>query len=433
MARVVVVGGGLGGCASAMRLAKLGHDVTVVESLPTVGGAVGTIEEEGFVWDAGPSTTAMPAVLRDLFRKSGRPLERELELVPVEPLREHRFSDGTRLTLPSGSRAAQIDAVDEALGSGRGQRWADYVHGFAETWDLLRRDYFERAWSDEVGDRKTKDLLRSRLMLHKAVQKAFKDERLRTLAMHHAVQGGHDPRNVPAWMGLVDYLEQSFGTWTVPGGFGRLAALLAKRLEERGVTVLTGTVSDVVMGPSAPVAVRIDDGEIGTDLVVVAMDPRRLPALAAYVERTMPSIPPTVTHLGLSHEVPDLPRELVVHDDYVVTVRTDGQAPPGKAAWTLLGRGKLSEDIVVALARRKIDVRDAVEVRVDRSPRQLVEHYSGSPYGVLWQGRATVRDRLGTTTPLPGVYVAGAHTGGGGSVPFVGLTAALVAEAIGPA
>jgi UDP-galactopyranose mutase len=114
-------------------------------------------------------------------------------------------------------------------------------------------------------------------------------------------------------------------------------------------------------------------------------------------------------------------------------VRTDGQAPPGKAAWTLLGRGKLSEDIVVALARRKIDVRDAVEVRVDRSPRQLVEHYSGSPYGVLWQGRATVRDRLGTTTPLPGVYVAGAHTGGGGSVPFVGLTAALVAEAIGPA
>jgi UDP-galactopyranose mutase len=433
MARVVVVGGGLGGCASAMRLAKLGHDVTVVEPLPTLGGAVGTIEEEGFVWDAGPSTTAMPAVLRDLFRKSGRPLERELELVPVEPLREHRFSDGTRLTLPSGSRAAQIDAVDEALGSGRGQRWADYVHGFAETWDLLRRDYFERAWSDEVGDRKTKDLLRSRLMLHKAVQKAFKDERLRTLAMHHAVQGGHDPRNVPAWMGLVDYLEQSFGTWTVPGGFGRLAALLAKRLEERGVTVLTGTVSDVVMGPSAPVAVRIDDGEIDTDLVVVAMDPRRLPALAAYVERTMPSIPPTVTHLGLSHEVPDLPRELVVHDDYVVTVRTDGQAPPGKAAWTLLGRGKLSEDIVVALARRKIDVRDAVEVRVDRSPRQLVEHYSGSPYGVLWQGRATVRDRLGTTTPLPGVYVAGAHTGGGGSVPFVGLTAALVAEAIGPA
>jgi UDP-galactopyranose mutase len=131
--------------------------------------------------------------------------------------------------------------------------------------------------------------------------------------------------------------------------------------------------------------------------------------------------------------VPDLPREVVVHDEYVVTLRTDGHAPPGKSAWTLTGRGKLSEDLVVALARKKIDVRDAVELRVDRSPRDLVEELSGSPSGVLWQGRATVGDRLGTRTPLPGVYAAGAHTGGGGWVPFVGLTAALVAEEVGPA
>jgi UDP-galactopyranose mutase len=147
----------------------------------------------------------------------------------------------------------------------------------------------------------------------------------------------------------------------------------------------------------------------------------------------MPAIPPTVTHLGLSRGVPDLPREVVVHDEYVVTVRTDGTAPPGKAAWTLLGRGRLSEDLLTALARKGLDVRDAVETRVDRSPRELVEHYSGSPAGVLWQGRATVRDRIGTRTPLPHVYAAGAHTGGGAWVPFVGLSAAVVAEAVGPA
>jgi UDP-galactopyranose mutase len=88
---------------------------------------------------------------------------------------------------------------------------------------------------------------------------------------------------------------------------------------------------------------------------------------------------------------------------------------------------------VVALARKKIDVRDAVEVRGARAPRALGGELSGSPCGVLWQGRSTVTDRLGTRTPLPGVYAAGAHTGGGGWVPFVGLTAALVAEEIGPA
>jgi len=434
MARVVVVGGGLGGTASAARLAKLGHEVTLVEHLATLGGAIGFVEQDGFRWDAGPGATALPAVLRDLFRKSGRPLEREAELVPVEPIREHRFEDGTRLALPSGSRAAQKDAVDDALGSGLGTQWVDYVHDQAPVWDRLRRDVFEHPYEPGRGDKETADLLRSRLMMHKAVTKRFRDKRLRTLALHHVIQGGHDPRNVPAWFGLVDYLEQNFGTWTFPGGFGTLATLLNKRLGERGVTVLTSTTAkDVVMASHGPQAVATTHGEVDADVVVVAIDPRRLPALAPYVQRSMPALPPAVTHLGLSTELPDLPREVVVHDEYVVTVRTDGSAPPGKSAWTLQGRGKLSEDLVVALARKKIDIRDAIEVRVDRSPRDLVEQLSGSPCGVLWQGRATVTDRLGTRTPLPGVYAAGAHTGGGGWVPFVGLTATLVAEEIGPA
>ena len=434
MARVVVVGGGLAGSASAVRLAKLGHDVTLVEALPHVGGAVGIVEQDGFSWDTGPAATAMPAVLRDLFRKSGRPLEKEVDLVPVDPLREHRFRDGTRLALPSGSRAAQLAAVDDALGAGLGQQWVDYVHDFAEPWDRLRRDWFERPYTEGRAAKEAEQLLRSRTALHKAVTRRFKDQRLRVLATHHAVQGGHDPRNVPAWMGLVDYLEQNFGTWTFPGGFGTLAGLLAKRLDERGVSVLTSTTAqDIEMGPSGPVAVRTDQGPVDADRVVVAVDPRRLPALARYVGRTMPAIPPTVTHLGLSHGVPDLPREVVIHDEYVVTIRTDGRAPDGKAAWTLVGRGTVSEDLVVALARKKLDVRDAIEVRLDRSPRELVEQWSGSPSGVLWQGRATIGDRLGTVTPLPHVHAAGAHTGGGGWVPFVGLSAAVVAEQIGPA
>src|SRR6478736_8382139 len=138
MSRVVVLGGGFGGTAAAARLAKQGHDVTLVERRDRLGGALGFVERDGFRWDSGPASTALPAVLRDLFRKSGRPLEREAELVPVEPLREHRFEDGTRLSLPSGSRAAQQEAVDEALGTGLGSQWVDYVHDQAPVWDRLR-------------------------------------------------------------------------------------------------------------------------------------------------------------------------------------------------------------------------------------------------------------------------------------------------------
>ena len=434
MSRVVVVGGGLGGAAAAARLAKLGHHVTLIERLDHVGGALGYVESEGYRWDSGPTATALPAVLRDLFRKSGRPLERELELVPLDPMREHRFEDGSVLPLPSGSRAAQHDAIESALGKGLGDRWLEYTHGFADTWNLLRRDYLERLWSPEHSGRETRAILSSRTSMHRQVTKAFKDERLRALAWHHAVMEGHDPRNVPAWAGMMSYVEQNFGVWTVPGGMGAFGAALTKRLAERRVDLrLSTTVGDLVVRDGLVVGVETDSGAIDADVVVCAIDPRRLPRLEPMVRRTMPALPPVVSHLGLRGDVPDLPHEVVLHGDPSIVVRTNGSAPSGGAAWTLLGRGRLAEDIVTALARRGIDVRAALEVRIDRSPRELVETWGGSPYGVLWQGRTTVERRAGTTTPWPNVFCAGAHATPGAGVPFVGLGAALVAQAVGKA
>ena len=119
MTRAVVVGGGFGGMAAAARLAKLGHEVTLLERSSGLGGALTTEHLDGFAWDAGPSSTLLPAVIRDLFRKSGRPLEREVDLVPLDLVREHRFEDGSRVRLPGGSRAAQLAAFDE-LGPGLG-------------------------------------------------------------------------------------------------------------------------------------------------------------------------------------------------------------------------------------------------------------------------------------------------------------------------
>jgi UDP-galactopyranose mutase len=85
------------------------------------------------------------------------------------------------------------------------------------------------------------------------------------------------------------------------------------------------------------------------------------------------------------------------------------------------------------LARHGLDVRDQVVTRVDLSPRDLVSRWGGTPLGVLWQGRRTVRQRLGPRTPIPGVYAAGSHATPGSGLPYVGLSAALVAQVVGPA
>jgi phytoene dehydrogenase-like protein len=433
MARVVVVGGGFAGAAAAARLAKLRHAVTLVERRDRIGGALGFVERDGYRWDAGPTATALPAVLRDLFRKSGRPLERELELVPVEPVREHRFADGSVLAMPSGSRAAQLEAVDAALGPGLGRQWVDHVHGFAETWDVLRRNVLERPWSPEHADPRATALLRSRSTLLREVTRSLRDERLRAVALLAARLDGHDPRDVPAWVGTWAYVEQNFGVWTVPGGLGALAGAMARRLDERRVDVRLGTVvRDLRLAGDRVLGVDTDDGPLDADVVVVAVDPRGLPALAHHVSRAMPALPPFVTHVGLAGDVPALPHEVVLHGDPTLVVRTGGTAPEGGAAWTVLARGRLAEDLLVALARAGLDVRGQVQVRVDRSPREQVEELAGSPYGVLWQGRATVRRTL-RPAPYAGVVTVGAHATTGADLPHVGLSAAVAAERIGPA
>ena len=60
MSSIIVIGGGIAGLASAALLAKDGHEVTLLEGRPDVGGRAGTWERDGFRFDLGPSWYLMP-------------------------------------------------------------------------------------------------------------------------------------------------------------------------------------------------------------------------------------------------------------------------------------------------------------------------------------------------------------------------------------
>src|SRR4051794_48451 len=428
MARVVVIGGGFGGLASALRLAKLGHDVTLVEPAE-LGGALVPVFADGFAWDT-VTHTLLPAVVRDLFRKTGRPLERELELSQLDCLREHWFDDGTALVLSAG-RAAQLEAV-ESWGPGLGERWLAHVDAYADDWEVIRRQYAEVPWNPAHVSRELAARLDSRESLSKRLRR-LPDERLRLVGAHPFAADGHDPRDVPAWAGLTAYLEQRFGAWAFAGGTVALLEALVRRLGTRQVAVVRGRARDVVVRDGRAVGVTTTAGDLDADVVVCAVDPRRLPALAETVRRTTPAIPAAMTCLGVAGEVRDVPHELVVHGDPTLVLRTLGRAPEGQRAWTVQTRGRHDEDPVAALVRHGLVRREQVVTRVDLTPRDLVERWAGSPLGVQWQGRGTVRRRLGPRTPVDGLYAAGSHATPGAGLPYVGLSASLVAQVIGPA
>ncbi|MGH3472383.1 MAG: phytoene desaturase family protein [Nocardioidaceae bacterium] len=467
MAKVVVVGAGVGGMAVAARLAKLGHQVTLCEQRTSLGGAMHFVEQDGFRWDAGPASTTIPAVLRDLFRKSGRPIERYVDLRMRDPSRRHVFPDRSYVDLPASSRSGQTDALDAALGAGSGQAWTAFVDRQEPVWDVLRLQVLDEPYGgNRFGDREVARALSARTSLQRLLKKAFTDERLRTIAAHPFLLAGSEPRDVPAYAAVDAYVERTFGVWSVAEGLSVVADALTTRLAERGVEVLLECrVTAITVENDRVKGVRTQAGmEIPADVVITDIDPRAVfsslvdhqsaESVRTVFERATPALPPAVTHLGIEGPVPTLPHEVVLHGDPMLVLHTSRVAAPVPTsplpsasatadpsgspvgelhAWTVWRRGAALEDVLMTLARRGIDVRTQVVTRLDRSAVKVIEETGGSAYGLAWAGWRENARRAAASNPLVGLHLLGASMHPGPGVSAVAWGAANVAARIGKA
>ncbi|WP_329133407.1 phytoene desaturase family protein [Streptomyces sp. NBC_00670] len=293
MARIAVIGAGMGAMAAAARLAVAGHRVTVYERTDTYGGGVRRFTREGFSFDTGPGLLPLPAVWRDLFVKTGKePLEECVELVQVDPAARHVFADGTEVSLPNASRAGVVAALDAALGAGAGTRWGDFLVRAREAWDRTRRPLLEEPlWADwrVLGEREPypavprRRLLRTRTAatLAEVGELELADPRLAALLESHALAWGLDPRTTPASAAVLPYMEHAFGLWYVRGGLRELARAVYERCLARRVEFAFGAeVAGVVEKDGRAVGVELGDGTVaGAEHVVAGVDPGRLAGL----------------------------------------------------------------------------------------------------------------------------------------------------------
>jgi phytoene desaturase len=433
--RVIVVGAGLAGLASAVRLAKLGHQVTICERDEHLGGVLGRLDADGFSWDTGAASTTLPAALRDLFRKSGRPIESLVQLEPVTEPRRHMFGDGSVLDLPLADRGEQLEAWTDLAGKTVAQQWTDLVDGYGETWQILRKTSLEPPIQGKLPLSATR-MLKPWQSLERVAQRQLDDDRARAVLRLYAAQNGSDAKLTPGYVGVWSYLERTFGRWTIDGGFGALADALTQRASERKVDVRTwAEVVAVTTSDGSVTGVRLADGTVlPADIVVSDIDPRDLygrlvddPAakkVRRKVQSTHQAQAAYVVHLGLREPLPDLPFETVLHGTPTVVVRTGGQAPAGHQAWSVLVHGYPTDDVLDLLVARGLHVRDNVVSR-QTSPSWWA--------GVAWEGYRTARRRAANVSPVKGLYCVGAGAHPGSGVPATTLGAAIVADAIGKA
>jgi len=414
MARVVVVGGGFGGLSAAVRLAKLHHDVVLLESSGQLGGRLLGHQIGDHSWQLSLDTVTLPGVLRDLFRKSGRQLEQVLDLVPTDG-RHHAFADKSSLRLPFGNRADQHDAITAFTG-GR-DRWSPWLDGMADGWDLLRRSLIETL---DRPDRSVRRGLRGGQRLDRRIPKALKDERLEAMAIDQIVLDGDHPVFAPAFLAIDHYVERNFGRWRIDGGLPALAAALTVRLDERGVDVRTKThAHELQVTHDRVTGVVTDSGVIGADLVVWCT-PRTPPQVAN--PSGLPVIPAARTLLRLGPDAPPLLPDVLAHSDPPIQLWNCGGD-----RWTIAHHN--AEDPLIALVRVGIDLRKHVLERHDLSPVDLV---TTGAWGWQWQGWTTAgsRPRQGFGNTL---YFAGANAHPGATIERIGSATAAIAERVGKA
>ncbi|WP_405678515.1 NAD(P)/FAD-dependent oxidoreductase [Streptomyces sp. NBC_01511] len=284
MARIAVIGAGMGAMAAAARLAVAGHRVTVYERSATYGGALGRFERDGFAYDTGPTLLHLPAVYRDLFVKTGKkPLEECVRMTQVDPASRHLFPDGTEVSLPNASRAGVVAALDAALGAGAGARWGEFLGRARDAWDRSRRPLLEEPlradW--QVLGRDPYPAVRQRRLLRASRSAGtvaevgaweLADPRLAALFEGYVLSYGLDPRHTPAGAALLPYMEQTFGTWYVRGGMRALAHAVYERCLERRVEfVFHADVTRIVEKDGRAAGVELAPGpSVGASAVVEA-------------------------------------------------------------------------------------------------------------------------------------------------------------------
>ena len=488
MARIVVIGAGMGGMAAAARLRVKGHEVVLLEQASRPGGKLARYERDGFVFDTGPSLFTLPAVYRDLFLKTGGALEDAVDLQPLDTAFHYRFADGSSLNVPGVDPGMIAKAMGEQLGGTAGTDWRDLMARAGEVWRITRGPFIQSPLAGAgtlvrlATDPREVRAVAPFTSLRKLGRKHLADARQVTLLDRYATYQGSDPRRAPAALMTIPYVEQTFGAWHLGGGVATLADALSARCQQRGVTMrFESDVRRIRTAGTGVTGVELADGEfIDADIVVANSDATHLYATMMddprgskplrQVRKATPSLAGFVMLLalrgrteGLAHHNVLFPADYDAEFDavfgnrpvadpaiYICAPDDDRMRPDsdheswfvlvnaprhGVVDWNAL-RDSYADHVLDVMARRGLDIRDRLLWREVRTPADLERDArapGGSIYGTSSNGTRAAFLRPANISPVPGLYLVGGSSHPGGGLPLVGISADIVAEAIGRA
>jgi phytoene desaturase len=491
--RAAVIGSGFGGLAAAIRLQASGVSTALFEARDKPGGRAYVYEDQGFVFDAGPTVITAPECIAELFAAGGRRLEDYVDLLPVSPFYRLLWEDGDRLDYVGDHDAmrSQIAARNPSDAEGY-DRFVEYTRRvFDKGYQELAAKPFLRFF-DMV--RVSPDLARLRAdrSVYGTVARFVEDEHVRQALSFHSLLVGGNPFDTSAIYTLIHYLERKWGVFFPRGGTGALVRALVRLFEELGgelrlsapverieVEEHAGGVTHRVTTPASarePFDCVVSNADLHHTYARLYAGVPEARATQRRLERLEWSMSLFVLYFGTdrTYDIPHhtvvfgpryrelldeifggraLPRDFSLYL-HAPTVTDPALAPPGCATFYVLspvphlGHAPLdwsriapayADRILASLERHLPDLRRHVVTRRWLTPRgfqQDLNAWNGSAFSVAPTLTQSAWFRPHNRDPkIPGLYIVGAGTHPGAGLPGVinsaKATLALIAEDYG--
>ena len=484
-ATAVIIGAGVAGMASAIRLAVQGFRVSVFEKNNYPGGKLYSFEIEDYHFDAGPSLFTQPSNIEELFTLANEPIEEYLQYEQVPVACKYFYEDGSIVNAYSDVQLF-ADELHQQLGEDV-EKVKSYLVQSEKIYNRIGKIFlntslhkkqllFKSPIASALAATHSKFIFKT---LHQLNQKHFSKPATVQLFDRFATYNGSNPYKAPGMLSLIPHLEQNEGTYYPKGGMISITKALFKLAEKLGVTFhFNKNVQRIIQHEEQVCGVVVNDENVIADVVVTNMDAyftykyllnnevkakkilkqeRSSSALIFYwgMKKSFDQLHLHNIFFSKSYEqeFQQIFRNKTLSNDPTVYVNItskmeDIHAPAGKENWFVMinAPANVGQDwvqlkqharkqIIDKLSRvLKQDISEFIEVEETLDPIKIeseTSSYMGSLYGTSSNSKfAAFLRHPNFTSAIKGLYFAGGSVHPGGGIPLCLKSAAIVSQLI---
>ncbi|MEA5140291.1 1-hydroxycarotenoid 3,4-desaturase CrtD [Arcicella rigui] len=241
MKKVAIIGAGIGGISTAIRLAHKGFEVSVFEANSYAGGKLSSFDLNGYRFDAGPSLFTLPNLVEELFELVGKNPKEYFEYIKLPDICHYFWEDATKLTAwAENERFAK--EVEDVTGE-PAQKILDFLKDSAFKYEVLDGLFLQDSlhklstWTSAKALKGYLNLPKLGIFgtMNDANEKLFKNPKIVQLFNRYATYNGSDPYQTPATLNIIPHLEYNIGAFFPKKGMVSITNSLVKLAEDLGV------------------------------------------------------------------------------------------------------------------------------------------------------------------------------------------------------